>query len=411
MGVKVQFIHGWRMHQLVIGFQHFPESHTGDNIKRCLQSILEKYGITNDKVGTVTADNASNVLAAFKIAKIDVDNNEDLIYEDELEISDNEEYGDSDLEDFDNTAEETVLQVDMTTERNGCLLQLAIKDAFSECEFASQLLRKVNQVVNYFHRSNFWVNIPPVEPATPRKGKVPGNFTDDDVITLKTIMELLEPFAELTDKFQGDGVTSSLVILGTIHALKCAKEVKIDEDLEPELIKNLWDFKNALCESFITRFSHDMESDEPIINKATGKPRRIVTYNVMRNKNFILAALLDPRIKSVPFNNTSMHEIEFAKYLPTATEAIAYLREAVTSLKPNPICDELVELDNAASSEEEPLIKKKRSMFDLVVVPQTEFEHTIDEVDDYFKTPLLKETDSPLYFWERNEDKYPSLSV
>lgn len=106
-----------------------------------------------------------------------------------------------------------------------------------------------------------------------------------------------------------------------------------------------------------------------------------------------------------------MHEIEFAKYLPTATEAIAYLREAVTSLKPNPICDELVELDNAASSEEEPLIKKKRSMFDLVVVPQTEFEHTIDEVDDYFKTPLLKETDSPLYFWERNEDKYPSLSV
>lgn len=50
MGVKVQFIHGWRMHQLVIGFQHFPESHTGDNIKRCLQSILEKYGITNDKV-------------------------------------------------------------------------------------------------------------------------------------------------------------------------------------------------------------------------------------------------------------------------------------------------------------------------------------------------------------------------
>lgn len=46
-----------------------------------------------------------------------------------------------------------------------------------------------------------------------------------------------------------------------------------------------------------------MESDEPIINKATGKPRRIVTYNVMRNKNFILAALLDPRIKSVPFNS------------------------------------------------------------------------------------------------------------
>lgn len=91
-------------------------------------------------------------------------------------------------------------------------------------------------------------------------------------------------------------ITFNIVLTG-------AKEVKIDEDLEPELIKNLWDFKNALCESFITRFSHDMESDEPIINKATGKPRRIVTYNVMRNKNFILAALLDPRIKSVPFNS------------------------------------------------------------------------------------------------------------
>lgn len=126
-------------------------------------------------MGTVTADNASNVLAAFKISNLDVDHVTSLTVEDDgdeeppeimldtEECDINPDNTDSEWGDLqgDHQDDEETIQMDSTIERNGCLshlLQLAVKDAFSECTLATELIQKVNRVVNFFHKSNFWYN-------------------------------------------------------------------------------------------------------------------------------------------------------------------------------------------------------------------------------------------------------------
>jgi hypothetical protein len=71
------------------------------------------------------------------------------------------------------------------------------------------------------------------------------------------------------------------------------------EDLDPhqEELKN---FKTGLCKSIIDRFTNDKEKGERIIG-SNGKNRQIVTVDIFHNSRYILAALLDPRIKTAPF--------------------------------------------------------------------------------------------------------------
>lgn len=42
LGVKVQFIDQWKIKQLVVGFKHFPESHTAENIRDLVNDFLGK---------------------------------------------------------------------------------------------------------------------------------------------------------------------------------------------------------------------------------------------------------------------------------------------------------------------------------------------------------------------------------
>lgn len=52
------------------------------------------------------------------------------------------------------------------------------------------------------------------------KSKIPAQFTDEEVSQLKNIRSLLESLANLTNDFQSDGVSSSLVIIGVIDAMQ-----------------------------------------------------------------------------------------------------------------------------------------------------------------------------------------------
>ena len=42
IGFKGQFIKDWKMKRLVLGFKHFPEKHTGVNIKKALDDLLQE---------------------------------------------------------------------------------------------------------------------------------------------------------------------------------------------------------------------------------------------------------------------------------------------------------------------------------------------------------------------------------
>lgn len=114
----------------------------------------------------------------------------------------------------------------------------------------------------------------------------------------------------MTDEFQSDDVTSSGVIIGFISAVQGTQPTKyfvinfneyflafsdvnkaeIEEHLD--FVKEITEFKKAVLDCLICRFTSAPGSSSN---------RKIVTVDVLNNKNFILASLLDPRIKLVIF--------------------------------------------------------------------------------------------------------------
>jgi len=52
------------------------------------------------------------------------------------------------------------------------------------------------------------------------RNKIPSPLSKDEIHELRVLKKLLKPFAILTDQLQSENVTSSLVIMGFIHAVQ-----------------------------------------------------------------------------------------------------------------------------------------------------------------------------------------------
>jgi hypothetical protein len=123
-------------------------------------------------VASITADNCSNVLAALKMEGEDTM----IVYPDTLEIlrqdsvvEENEETqpqdGGMDLLELLDTCdlyyedgEDSWVEFTIAL-RNACLahlLQLGIKDRINFSKLVKDLIKRINDIVNYFHKSNFW---------------------------------------------------------------------------------------------------------------------------------------------------------------------------------------------------------------------------------------------------------------
>lgn len=68
-----------------------------------------------------------------------------------------------------------------------------------------------------------------------------------------------------------------------------------DHNVDPEYF--LEKFRRALRDSVLKRFGTDQDSGQP----AAVRGRKIVTSNVVNDKYYILATLLDPKLKTIPF--------------------------------------------------------------------------------------------------------------
>jgi hypothetical protein len=132
------------------------------------------------QIGTVTADNASSILKAFKIDWNEKSPNQSsesqttLDLEEFIEDSEDDsdwEDEDSELESVELEMDEELMNLDMVgideediTEvpgvcRNSCLahlLQLAIKQPFTLNTYVRKLIGKVNSIVAFFSRSTHW---------------------------------------------------------------------------------------------------------------------------------------------------------------------------------------------------------------------------------------------------------------
>lgn len=65
-------------------------------------------------------------------------------------------------------------------------------------------------------------------------------------------------------------------------------------------------FKAELRRSVWQRFETNRESGQKVTG-VTGADRNIVTCDVFNEKNYILATILDPRLKLLPFTGKSMN--------------------------------------------------------------------------------------------------------
>lgn len=62
IGVQVRFIKDWKLHQFVLGFQHFPGAHDAISIKKKLEDLLTvTYGLRMSDVSFLV----SNLSARF----------------------------------------------------------------------------------------------------------------------------------------------------------------------------------------------------------------------------------------------------------------------------------------------------------------------------------------------------------
>lgn len=145
---------------------------------------------------------------------------------------------------------------DASFDRLGCVahaLQLVVKDVLTSSKTSQELVKILNSMVSFFHKSNTWSellvkktklqvvavgktrwntvsiamerllkpnfvdHVNSVYMEAQRRGvKCPTMISTNTVKLMKELQQILKPIRDLTDKLQGDKVTSSSVQVGLI---------------------------------------------------------------------------------------------------------------------------------------------------------------------------------------------------
>lgn len=145
-------------------------------------------------------------------------------------------------------------------------------------------------------------------------------------------MEMLAPFAEMVTRLQTSSVSSSLVLFCLAIAFKGINQhvhsgmelmdnltfsalddftilPAEEEDEDDPIPAKVEEFKQCLKDIMLIRFGRDKDCTVPIPHPSKpGGTWKIKTFNVFRNRTYTLAALLDPRVKTIPFQGTRLYK-------------------------------------------------------------------------------------------------------
>ena len=67
-GITIHFVNAtYQLESFLLETLEFPQSHTGTNIAKELQEILENWRLPEDKISAITTDNGTNIVAALEI--------------------------------------------------------------------------------------------------------------------------------------------------------------------------------------------------------------------------------------------------------------------------------------------------------------------------------------------------------
>jgi len=182
IGLKIHYINeDWEQVTKTLAFKQMSGSHTGEAIKRTYLGILSEHKISEDQVGYVMGDNASNISKAFNIEEIILDDwtfNPDEseaqgVGQSDPMTEDNEEEsgltaveevaeGHDEVEEPDDVImardfyPTNLEQASIGVKRLRCLahtIQLAINDAIKTDEKVKDVVHYLNQVIKTFRKS------------------------------------------------------------------------------------------------------------------------------------------------------------------------------------------------------------------------------------------------------------------
>ncbi|XP_051281032.1 v-myb avian myeloblastosis viral oncogene homolog-like 2a isoform X1 [Dicentrarchus labrax] len=310
--VQLHFVSdSWQIRRPVVAFRHLTHKNLSTAVARELEGVLLSYGIFSRSIGYVLANQAKEALAG---------NN--LFCDYKIMCSSNRGEADGDeivafLSDQMSEAESPFSELQIGT-RTTCVantLQLVIKEALKNSRVVENLLSQVHNVVAFFRSSAYWSEVLLKEcnvslcPSSSNcrwnsmilslrrmvqesawsaimtllaQARIEANDTASapPLVMVKReqvidILSLLEPFGEALQVLQGNGLTISFIIPSLVG---------LDKTLE-SLVTNYTHFSKALRTGLYTHFQ-----------------------SLIHQKDMVLAAVLDPRIKLQPFSDAKLED-------------------------------------------------------------------------------------------------------
>ncbi|XP_010739192.3 v-myb avian myeloblastosis viral oncogene homolog-like 2a isoform X1 [Larimichthys crocea] len=437
--VQLHFISdSWQIRRPIVAFRHLSHKNLSTAVAQELEGVLLSYGIFPHSIGYVLANQAKEVL---------VGNN--LFCDYKIMRSSNRGEPDGDelvafLSDQMSETESPFSELQIGT-RTICVantLQLVIKEALKNSRVVENLLSQVHNVLAFFRSSAYWSEVLLKEcnvslcPSSTNcrwnsmmlslrrmvhettwsaimtllaQARIEANdaASAPPLVMVKReqvidILGLLEPFGEALQVLQGNGVTISFIIPSLIG---------LDKTLE-SIATNYTHFNKALRTGLHTRFQ-----------------------SLIHQKDMILAAVLDPRIKLQPFSDAKLEDQTGFLTPPTKHQARAILEAALGSMEasaPPPVeadkdqtskdskkeqegeeesqADTLMDASGCSSDDNncdgvEGNDLKRKSIFNFLQPPAKTMKTS--ELDMYLTEPRLESNSSVLYW--KSATRFPQL--
>ncbi|XP_074500865.1 v-myb avian myeloblastosis viral oncogene homolog-like 2a isoform X2 [Sebastes fasciatus] len=310
--VQLHFVSdSWQIRRPIVAFRHLSHKNLSTAVARELEGVLLSYGIFPRSIGYVLTNQAKEALAV---------NNLFCDYKIMCSSNRGEPDGDEMVAFLSDQMSETEspfseLQIGTSTMCVAHTLQLVIKEALKNSRVVENLLSQVHNVVAFFRGSAYWSEVLMKEcnvslcPSSSNcrwnsmmlslrrmvqesawsaimtllaQARIEANDTASapPLVMAKReqvidILGLLEPFEEALQVLQGNGVTISFITPSLVG---------LDKTLE----------------SLVTNYSH--------FNKALRTGLHTHFQSLIHQKDMILAAVLDPRIKLQPFSDAKLED-------------------------------------------------------------------------------------------------------